>query len=223
MAGSNDFQIEDGALVKYTGTGTEVIIPDGVTEIGMSAFYHCPSLESVIIPAGVTKIEANAFGGCTSLTSVTIPESVTEIGDQAFQGCGISDLSHPCLTIRNGFVITDGALMYCTTGTITEVTIPEGVTKIDNFAFFSFKSLESAIIPEGVTEIGWNAFRLCTALKSVSIPKSMEIIGWNAFEGCTALTEIHYAGTSAQWNDIEKDDDWHKGVPAKDVLARKGL
>ncbi len=33
-----DFVIENGVLKKYTGTSADVIIPDGVTEIGDSAF-----------------------------------------------------------------------------------------------------------------------------------------------------------------------------------------
>ena len=66
---------------------TEVIIPDGVTEIGASAFCSCSSLTSVEIPASVTKIGASAFAGCSGLTTVEIPDSVTWIGDAAFKDC----------------------------------------------------------------------------------------------------------------------------------------
>ena len=40
-----------------------------------------------IIPEGVMEIGESAFKGCTGLTSLTIPESVTKIGDYAFEGC----------------------------------------------------------------------------------------------------------------------------------------
>ena len=38
MSDLNDFEIEDGVLEKYTGQDAEVVVPDGVTVIGESAF-----------------------------------------------------------------------------------------------------------------------------------------------------------------------------------------
>lgn len=63
------------------------IIPEGVTEIGSSAFSGCTELESITIPNSVTKIEEDAFAWCRSLQSIIIPDSVTEIGDRVFDGC----------------------------------------------------------------------------------------------------------------------------------------
>ena len=38
MSSNNDFEIENGVLVKYTGAGGDVVIPDGVTSIGHWGF-----------------------------------------------------------------------------------------------------------------------------------------------------------------------------------------
>ncbi|MCH5292801.1 MAG: leucine-rich repeat domain-containing protein [Treponema sp.] len=73
---------------------TSVTIPDSVRTIGYQAFMDCTSLESVTIPAGVTEIETGAFVNCTSLKSVTIPETVTKIGG-AFAECSLESVTIP--------------------------------------------------------------------------------------------------------------------------------
>ncbi len=80
--------IIDGVLNSVAQAGlTEYTIPDGVTSIGVYAFYGCTSLKSVTIPDSVTTIGDSAFENCTSLTSVTIPDRVTTISDLAFYRC----------------------------------------------------------------------------------------------------------------------------------------
>lgn len=51
---NKDFEIEEGILKKYTGAGGDIVIPDGVAEIGERAFAYCNSLTSITIPSGVT-------------------------------------------------------------------------------------------------------------------------------------------------------------------------
>ena len=53
---------------------TDVVIPDGVTEICAGAFCDCLNMRSVVIPNSVTKIGDSAFNGCSALESVVIPD-----------------------------------------------------------------------------------------------------------------------------------------------------
>ena len=159
MSNINDFVIENGVLKEYQGQGGDVVIPEGVTNIGASAFSGCSSLASVVIPEGVTSIGDEAFYYCQSLTSVVIPEGVTSIGGEAFKYCS----------------------------SLTSVVIPKGVKSIGNWAFSGCSSLASVVIPEGVTSIGGGAFWDCSSLTSIVIPEGVTSIGVWTFDGWQGL------------------------------------
>ena len=72
-----------------------------------------------------------------------------------------------------------------------KLTIPNGITAIEQKAFMGCTSLTSVTIPEGVTTIGSSAFRECTSLQSVVIPKGVTVIDNSVFWGCTSLTSIN--------------------------------
>ena len=73
--GSGDFVITDGELISYSGTDTEVAVPDQVTRIGTGAFRNNTTIQKVTLPAGVTAIGANGFNNCTALTEVDYTDS----------------------------------------------------------------------------------------------------------------------------------------------------
>lgn len=77
--------------------------------------------------------------------------------------------------------------------TLKDVSIPEGVTQIDEFAF-ARSSITSVIIPEGTTTIGYAAFYHCDDLKEVSIPDSVTIIDEKAFEHTPWLEDWYENG-----------------------------
>ncbi|MBQ6165630.1 MAG: leucine-rich repeat protein [Clostridia bacterium] len=79
--------MEEMPWYSYRTQIKSVVIENGVTGIGESAFSGCSILTSVTIPGSVTSIGSYAFYGCSSLESVTIPGSVTSIGYRAFYNC----------------------------------------------------------------------------------------------------------------------------------------
>ena len=109
--------------------------------------------------------------------------------------------------------IKDGVVTGCDKSA-TEITIPEGVTKIRKRAFFKCQWLEEITIPNGVTKIGACAFEGCMSLESITIPDSVTEIGEKAFSGCHWVAEIHFGGTVSQWKAVKKGNDWNSGVPA---------
>ena len=163
-----DFEITpDGVLKKYRGHDTDVVIPDGVREIGDCAFvdmkgvermimecedYDAPEMETLTIPDSVTKIQDYAFAYCMNLSEVNIPDSVTFIGERAFEGCE----------------------------SLKKIELPKGLTEIEEFTFFLCGNLRTVKIPEGVTRIGKNAFD-GTDLRKVKLPESVKEIGEETF------------------------------------------
>ena len=70
---------------------------------------------------------------------------------------------------------------------LREVLLPDGITSIDNSAFYECRHLQSIQLPESVTRIGSSAFEY-TGVTSVNL-ENVEYIGSRAFRG-SKLTDI---------------------------------
>lgn len=79
-------KIEERSFAHMYGLKTEVVIPEGVTEIGEGAF-SCSYMPSVRLPSTLKKIEKQAFMYAHNLTKITLPDGLETIGDEAFDGC----------------------------------------------------------------------------------------------------------------------------------------
>jgi hypothetical protein len=74
---------------------------------------------------------------------------------------------------------------------VTNIILPESLSKIGSAAFYNCSSLTSIKIPESVTSIGYWAFGYCSFLTSINIPESVTSIGYSAFYGCSSLASIN--------------------------------
>lgn len=187
-----DVVIEEGvtnigayAFASCTNMNSVIISTNSMTQIGAYAFYNCNGLNNITIPDGVTKIGAYAFNNCTELVSVTLPDSVASIDEYAFSYCSrLTDFKIPS-------TVTDISYgMFYSCNRLENIVIPHSVTCIGYYAFSGCSKLTNIIIPDSVTDIKSSAFEGCSSLASLNIPNSVTDIGISAFSGCNNLMGI---------------------------------
>ncbi len=165
-----DLNIQGTTLVKYKGSGGEVKIPKGITEIANEAF-NGTAVTAVTIPDGVRMIRGNAFHCCYELKTINIPNSVRAIGAGAFSACAA----------------------------LTSIKIPDSVMEICSSTFSGCASLTVIEIPNSVEYLQDGAFAWCN-LKSIYIPASVIAIeGRNPFHACRELTSIEVAADNKRY------------------------
>ncbi len=163
----------------------KVIINQGVTRIGNSAFESCGNIKTITLPEGITSIGDSAFENCDSIAEITIPESITVIEENAFKGCeNLFSVSLP-----NGLKnLGKSAFEECTS--LTSINYPSSLTTIEEDVFYGCCSLTSFAIPDSVTSIGSSAFENCIQLTRVKLPGNLKSIGESAFARCNALEDM---------------------------------
>ena len=149
---------------------TSITIPSSVERIEPMTFQYCSSLTSIVIPEGVTSIGWQAFLGCTSLSSVSIPSTVTTVEVNAFSNCTalndvyITDIAAYCAIPFKYYTSSPlyyAKHLYLNGEEVKELVIPQGVTAIDNYAFYNCRSLNSVTLPSSLTSIGDYVFAGC--------------------------------------------------------------
>ena len=163
-------------------------------------------ITNLVIPEGITKLKDNLFVSWANLKSVTFPSSMTDFSSHGnFSDCNalsainIQDLKAWLNTNfgGSGNPLAQAKHLFVKGKEVTDLVIPEGISAINDYAFYGCEGLTSVTFPQGVTSIGKYAFSGCTSLTNVTIPQSVTSIGSYAFQNCTSLTAVHLSDIAA--------------------------
>lgn len=189
-------------LWKYTGSASELTIPDNiggipVTEIMTLAFASNKYLTKVTVPDSVKIIMPLVFSGDEKLTDVVIGDGVESIGFQAFADCP------KLMNVSLGKSIsTIGQDIFINCKNLESITLS---TENESYALCNGMLCDAAlttvyvcpamhvgriILPNSIREIKPRAFRSCYLLAGVTLPSGLLKIGAQAFEGCSRFTSL---------------------------------
>ena len=168
---NKDWLIRDRVVIRYKGNATEVIVPDGVKEIGDSAFEF-KKIDKVHLPEGLLKIGKNAFKN-NLLTTINFPSTLTSIGEGAFLNNYLKRLNLPnSVTIVGNDAFRNNQLK--------EINLSTNMTGIWN-ATFANNNITTLSIPDNIKVICKYGF--CgNKIKEIVLPKTLNSVYDNAFD-----------------------------------------
>lgn len=150
----------------------EVILPDTLTYLGQSAFNSCSALTTLRIPAGVTSIGKFAFTNDNALVNFTC------------------DPANPSYTVEGGVLYDKAKTTVLAVPAAAQVTLPETVTAVDDYAFYWNQNLTRLSLPDSVIRIGEGAFGECSNLTQLRLSEHLTEIDPFAFRSCSGLSQL---------------------------------
>lgn len=200
-------------------------LSENLESIGNYAFQGCDLLTSITIPASCTDIGIYAFDGCQSLTSFTVeegntaytaidgvlmtedestiirypaakedtsytvPDACTTLEDWSFIGSTLLEE----IDLGNVTSIGEDCFYYCTS--LTDITLPEGITELVGATFAYCVALTSLTLPDSMVSLGEYCFYACASLEEIVIPEGVTTLGDYCFYSCASLLDITLPST----------------------------
>ena len=156
-------------------------------KLGKTLIKYAPGKtdQSFTLPASVTTIRKYAISDRYYLKNITLPKSLRSVESGAFSYYyGYYDNLYYNGTVEDWCKINFGGYqsnpmglfdhVYFQSQLLTEVVIPDSVTRISQYAFYGCDSIETVVVGDSVKKIGENAFGDCTSLNSITFGESFE-------------------------------------------------
>lgn len=155
----------------------EITLPSTVTSIGQTAFMSTRNLSSIDLTncIGLTTIENNAFAA-SGIAKIQLPNSLQLIKSNAFEASNLESIVIPDSVMGNGDA--------------------NGKSGIGELAFWNCHSLKNVSLPKGISRLNEGTFKGCISLESVEIRDAansiLESIEKEAFSGCYSLENTNF-------------------------------
>lgn len=163
-------------------------VADGPTSVPSALVKGCENLQTVTFTGrtqNLTVIEAAAFKGTERLKTISLPDAVKTISKETFFDSGIETI---CLS-KNLKLI--GPMAFAESG-LKLIIIPDKVKKFGGYVFRNCKELTEVTLPESVTKIPSGTFEGCCSLETVNAP-NVNIVCEHAFYDCKNLETFDFS------------------------------
>ena len=199
------------AFNNCTNLTGSLLIPEGVTRIGSDAFSQCNGIKgNLSLPTTLKYISGNVFYECDFTCQLILPRNLQYIGHNAFQKNNgfYGNLSLPddltyighwafnsCTNLRGDLKIPQKIkeileFTFGDCGFDGTLYLHDGITIIEDQAFYYNRLKGELILPKNLTKIGDAAFYGCFFSGELKLPESLLSIGNNAFNGNSRLSGI---------------------------------
>lgn len=189
----------------------EIVIPEGITEIGELAFKDCANLKKITLPTTLKKVGTGAFILCKKLQEIDLSHcQVDVIYNTTFQGCArlkkVKLGKHVKTILNHAFsfspsleeidledsveIIADHAFNACEK--LQQIKGTARLKAIGNLAFTNCKKLRHIDLGKELNSIGSGAFLECIRLEEITIPNSVNQFGTLVFKDCKSLAKVEF-------------------------------
>lgn len=181
----------------------KIYLPNSIIDFEGSKFLGCSSISQIIIPNGTKGKFEKLLPGYEDeiIEENELEQYSNEVNNEDLANAWIDEYgakySYDRKRLLKGpdissYVIKTGTLVICDNAfslkeNLKEITIPDSVVQIGEYAFWCCKKLEKVSIPPSVVRIKKNTFQYCFALKDVILPQSVKYIESGAFSDCPNL------------------------------------